>query len=448
MNASVVIAVIKKRRIKDVDKLIHHMKSNDEYADYTPAFIRKVFNKYNKQRAVKTYNKALMGNKFSAIPDAWQMDIFKIADVSRWLLCININTKYAWTHKLPGSKGAISVSELMPSLKKFVNENAPHIIECDEEKAFTSIEVANYLSEQGIILRLTPKKMHTYLSVINRLCRTLSDKVYYEDDVKEGDEDINDKPSDSIEIVEEEWDASDYDFDEHDVLEEDLYKLVDLYNATKNRAIGMTPNQMHNDKNAQMQWVYEQFMKRDAKEKLIQKEPLKLGDDVRYILDEDRGSKAFQKNQRRKQLSEDYFKIAKQVSPYLYEIMGRDGLTKPVPRYRLVKLSNTASKKWATSVNDEQDYLGEDFYYKIADYKCSKNPSLTSCKYIVKMARFSKDGRRFQISPKPVEVSVYQLRNRLKRHTSLTDLEKEFLSKHREEYMFDKSSTLLVPINE
>ena len=438
-----IIKIIKKYKFKDFDQLKYYLKDDENFKDIDPAYIRKVFNKYNKRRALRTYNKFFMGNKFSAFDNAWQMDIFKVKSASSWLLCININTKYAWTSEIKENpRGGISNAAFLPKLKEFVQMFDPKIIECDEERAFTSIKTTEYLSSQNIILKITPKKYHGYLSVINRLCKTLSEKIFYEDNLNESDPEQ--EQEEELKEIERDWDDSEDYNDSHDVAIDDVKSLVDVYNKTYNRAIKMTPEEMMKDKRAQAEYIFNQMEIRDKKDKMNLKYKLKIGDNVRYILDEDRGGRQFDKNQRRKQLSEDYYKIAAEVTPYLYSIMGRDGITKEVPRFRLIKLDNTRSKTFAHSVNDEQDFKGDYYIYKIVDYKFNKkDPNITNCIYSVKYRKFIKS--EFVINPRPVELSVYQLRNKLRHPTTFTKLEAEFYEKNKDKYKIDKDLKLLVP---
>ena len=465
MNTELIIKnIMKKHRFKDETKLIEHMRSKAKYDEISDAQIVKIFRKYNKRRAVKTYNKLLMGNKFSAVPDAWQIDIFKIGNISNWLLCININTKYAWTHQVPGKtgRGKTSAAEILPAMIKFIQEMKPKVIEGDEE--FNAKEYINLFQTNDIAVKITPKKYHAYLSVINKLCKTLNDMIYFKDnkDKTEVSEGSNEENSD-FKIVEASEDYGDavtsarsYEAEEHtaedsqDVVESDLYKLVDKYNRTYNHSIKTTPIEMQTDVNKQYKWIYEQFETRDKKEKLLLKNPIVVGDVVRYILDEDRNASKFAKHQRRRQLSKYYYRVVRKLSPYLYEIAGKDGLTKPIPRYRLYKIDNKFGKKFAPSVNSElakDSKHGELFYYKIYDVVYPKRTewNTDTVKYVVKTAYLDKK-EHLIILPEKQQVSVYTFRVRMKRPATLSNLELEFLKNNSDKYKFDKKLGLLIPI--
>ena len=433
-----VINVIKQRKIKDLKKLVEYMKKT--HPDIPKTEIKKTFDKYNKKRTIKQYDRALMGNKFSAIRGAWQMDIYIVVDM-KFLLLVNVNTKYAWIRRIK----RVDSKHFLKLFKQFVREFEPRIIECDEEAAFKSIDSLNYMISQNIVLKLTPKKYHAYLSVLNKVCRTLNDKIYYEDNIREERlESSEDRPFEIVEV--DELSDRQYSHDEHDVIDENIEHLVDVYNDTYNAAIGMTPREMMESKDSEIAYIYKQFEVRDVKDKMRLKYPINVGDKVRFIIDEDRGQRKYNKNSRRRQLSEDYYVVVKQVSPYLYEIAGKDGLTKAVPRYRLMKIENTLSKKLGDSVNYELDYIGEEHIYKITAYEIPKRaePTMNNCVYHVNLARISKDGKRLEVERRTIERTVRQLRDRLKHPTTLTDLERDFLRKHQDEYYYDNEKKLIL----
>lgn len=457
-----IIKIIKQHRYKNFKKLNYYLKQNNLYSDVKRKDIKDIFDNYNKKHAVKHYNKNLMGNKFSSIPNAWQMDVFKVGSVSEWLLLVNINTKFAWTKEIirtkkpkkdKPQKGGVPFNDIINHFNEFVMIYKPKVIETDEEKAFVGLKMNSYMREHNIIHKTVPNWNHEYLSVINKLCQTLSRKIYYKDNINEESEESDEIKDDNDEEVD--FKQVNYDDkDEHDIANGDVDELVDEYNNTYNDAIKMTPNEMMKNKEAQYEWIYNQLMLRDTKEKMLLNEPLEpKKDKVLYLLDIDRGAKKFEKDQRRYEYSEDYYYLVKQRTPYLYEICGKDGVVKAVPRYRLLKLENTKSKRLARSVNDElaKDRQIKDTYYfvKIIDYKTppKAEPTIDNCKYEVKIKKYKPETKSFSISLDPITYSVYQLRKALNHPTNITELEREFLKNNEDKYKYDSEKHLIVPLS-
>ena len=188
-----IIKIIKQHRYKNFKKLKYYLKQNNLYSDVKRKDIKDIFDNYNKKHAVKHYNKNLMGNKFSSIPNAWQMDVFCVSD-DKWLLLININTKFAWTKEIirtkkpkkdKPQKGGVPFHDIINHFNEFVEIYKPKVIETDEEKAFVGLKMNSYMREHNIIHKTVPNWNHEYLSVINKLCQTLSRKIYYKDNINE-----------------------------------------------------------------------------------------------------------------------------------------------------------------------------------------------------------------------------------------------------------------------
>ena len=269
-----------KKAYKYVDskKLPFSHKQIKEYFDeiHTPSFVKK-------------YNKNYMGIFFSTQPGAYQMDIYFRSKIP-YLLCIEINSRYAWIKKLKSKQ----TNDVLEVLKEFVYDCNPSTITCDEESAFRSISVIDYLRSENINLKISLAQLHTDLAPINRLCRTLN------------------------EMCETHKDKS-------------IEDIVKIYNKTPNDATGTTPKIMHFDEDIEQEYIFKMMDERDKRKKLLLKDPIVKGDNVRYILDK----QMFKKAQHKNKLSKNYYKIEDAISPFSYVIIAKDGSIKKLPRYRL-----------------------------------------------------------------------------------------------------------------
>ena len=442
--------VIKEWHFKSPNKVIKHLKGNE--LGITSKDVYQFFDKYHLKKSIKKFDKSLMGNKFSSIKDAYQMDIYFIGKEYIYLLLININTKYAWCKRMPNKK-ADSVVE---ALKDFVPQYHPKIIESDEDSAFLDIKTMNYLQSENIILKTTPRKYKDYLSVIDRLCTTLNKYVYEGTGLNveaSKDESKDEDMSASMFKIDDDAEYADQfevpsDYDENEAINTDVESFIDKYNKTYNYAIKMTPEQMQKDENEQLKWVYHQLKIRDAKDKMNLSRNLKVGDKVRYILDRDRGKKKHAKGIKKHQFSKYYYIINRVITPYLYEIIAKDGTVKAVPRYRLYKLNYIGDVKWSKSIYNEgleEDALGKPIYFidKILEYEYTdKSPQIKKCFYTVRKVQIRDKQRPLIVKEK---MSVYQFRQRFNIITSLNKLEMEFLDNHPDDWKYDSKKKLIVP---
>ena len=209
---------------------------------------------------------------------------------------------------------------------------------------------------------------------------------------------------------------------------------------------------MQKDENEQLKWVYHQLKIRDAKDKMNLSRNLKVGDKVRYILDRDRGKKKHSKGIKKHQFSKYYYIINRVITPYLYEIIAKDGTVKAVPRYRLYKLNYIGDVKWSKSIYNEgleEDALGKPIYFidKILEYEYTdkdtkSSPQIKNCFYTVRKVQIRDKQRPLIVKEK---MSVYQFRQRFNIITSLNKLEMEFLDNHSDDWKYDSKKKLIVP---
>lgn len=369
--------------------------------------VRKYIDSRHIKSRVKKYNRSLMGNKFSSISDCWQIDTYSTEKFkTKYLLAINVNTRFVWCKK----RSELTTDDFIKNIEEFIVNFHPKIIECDAEKSFTSYQSVIFLRKHGIILKVFNSTMnHEPLSIINRFCRTLRVESR-----------------------------------EYDEKEPPIEKIVKIYNKSYHSSIGMEPREMQNNKSNEYKYIYDQLKIMDDKNKLALEDPIKVHDKVRYILDSDRRSKKFHKDQMKYQLSKYYYLVESKNSELSFNIIAEDGSVKTVPRYKLFKLTKTEEKylNYAPSIEDENNFQ---IFDEILDYKpiFKKNGSLNidKSKYTVRIISRDKNGKKIK---KNYYYTISQLRET--NPTIPTKLELEFLSKNKDKYSIDKSTGYLIPI--
>ena len=356
---------------------------------------------------IKKYNKSLIGNKFSGILDCWQIDTYITERFkTKYLLAINVNTRFVWCKK----RTELTTDDFIKNIDDFIVNFHPKIIECDAEKSFTSYQSVIYLRNNGIILKVFNSTMnHEPLSIINRFCRYLRiESREYED------------------------------------IDPPIENIVKIYNKSFHSSINMEPREMQNNKSNEIKYIYDQFEIRDKKDKLALKDPINKHDKVRYILDSDRRSNKFKKDQMKFQLSKYYYLVESKNSELSFNIIAEDGSIKTVPRYKLFKLTPTEEKSlnYAPSIEDENNFQ---IFDEIVDYEpiFKKNGSLNvdKSKYTVRIISRDKNGNKIK---KNYKYTVNQLRET--NPTIPTKLELEYLSKNKAKFTIDKSIGYILPI--
>ena len=374
--------------------------------------VRKYIDSRHIKSRVKKFNRSLMGNKFSSISDCWQIDTYSTERFkTKYLLAINVNTRFVWCKK----RSELSTDDFIKNIEEFIVNFHPKIIECDAEKSFTSYQSVIFLRKHGVILKVFNSTMnHEPLSIINRFCRTLR------------------------------VESREYDEASPAKAEPPIEKIVKIYNKSYHSSIGMEPREMQNNKSNEYKYIYDQLKIRDDKNKLALEDPINVHDKVRYILDSDRRSKKFNKDQMKYQLSKYYYLVESKNSELSFNIIAEDGSVKTVPRYKLFKLTKTEEKylNYAPSIEDENNFQ---IFDEILDYKpiFKKNGDLNvdKSKYTVRIISRDKNGKKIK---KNYYYTIGQLRET--NPTIPTKLELEFLSKNKDKYSIDKSTGYLLPI--
>ena len=312
-----------------------------------------------------------MGKSYSAFIGGYQIDLF-IYKRKYCLLAININTRYGYISKQIKNK---SVREVLPEIKTFVDKYKPEVISCDNEPAFTSKETVDYLISKNIELRVITEQIHSSLGIINRFCRTIRDMLFHSKDLT-------------------------------------LEEAVKAYNNTYHRMIGMKPKDMQKDSYLEEVYISRCIFENKAKIKKLH-ENIKPGTKVRFVNEYENKLKKI-----RYKLSP-YYYIVDSIDNFKAVIMAKDGSTKSVPLYRIVKLKPTETRiEFAETI----DGTSRGAIEEIVDYN-TKNKSAK--------VKFKLPDDKYQTQTIPVRYLREQI------PTRVSDLEMDFLQKNSDKYVLD-----------
>lgn len=230
---------------------------------------------------------------YSKIPHSFQMDTF--IGNPNYLMFININTRKAYVFEMNG-KGA---KEVLRSLEEFIKiEPECKSIESDEDTAYLSKTVLDFMRDHDIIYTTTTDNDHNKLGIINRFMRTIRDMK-------------SNEPKASI------------------------LDLVDSYNDMPHRSLNYkSPNEF--TKEDELEYI----SKMNGQVNPYNFEP---SDSVRVILDKNPLTK------HRTNLSKQSF-IVDSKDGNQFVIRSSDGSVDTVPGYKLVKSVNNVPL--ATSIKD------------------------------------------------------------------------------------------------
>ena len=222
---------------------------------------------------------------FSNTPDAYQFDTL----ITRppMLVFINVNSRKAYAYPMR-NKGT---SEVLRCLEEFVNEAHPQQLTSDQDPAYLSQPVIDYMLKNNIDYHTTEDNNHNILGIINRFIKTLRDHV----------EDIN-----NIDAVR---------------------QFINIYNNQPHTSTGIAPNKFTNkdEVNYIMRMSYRDYKVREQNDY-----KLKIGDKVRIVYD----NKPLQK--KRTNLSKEHY-IIDSIEGNGYVIKAKDESIAYYPRHKLVK---------------------------------------------------------------------------------------------------------------
>ena len=276
---------------------------------------KRIHDHFVKLKKVKPY----YINIFSSIPNTWFMDLMdngKNNTPRYYHLFIGTNNHYAVAYPL-NSKSASAIRQ---TLTKFINEYHPVKLTSDEEAGFVEKNNVQLLSDNHCGLHIITEQNHSSLGIIDRMIRTLRDMNI---PTMKG---IRQSHSDKYKAFS----------------EQRMNKLLDVYNNTYHSRIGCTPYEMFNNPSLEKEYIFDQEDKREQQTS-IPDMVLHKGDYVRYILPRANGRK------KRFQYSWEAYRVV-EVNGNMYTIAAKDGTVKNLPRYRLMKVKNMDSIKWASTV--------------------------------------------------------------------------------------------------
>ena len=235
---------------------------------------------------------------YSKIPHAFQMDTFidhKAAGQPNYLILININTRKAYAYMIHG-KGA---KEIHRSLNEFIKvEPECKAIISDEDAAYLSNTVLDFMQQHDIIYTTTTDNDHNKLGIINRFMRTIRDMRFNQPNMN-------------------------------------ILQIVESYNNMPHSSLhNKTPNEITKDD--ELTYIHEMMHQ-------VNPYDFKPGDRVRLVLDKNPLVK------HRSNLSKvSYIVDSKDGNQFL--IRSTDGSVDTVPGYKLV--TATRNTPLATSLNN------------------------------------------------------------------------------------------------
>ena len=224
---------------------------------------------------------------FSINKNEFQFDTVFI-NKTPYLFAININTRKAYAYKMKNKNS----SEVINALNKLFGETTVKSLVSDEDAAYLSNDVLNYLKDKNIDYRTTEDNNHNVLGIINRFVRTIRDLS------------IKNK-----------------NLDEHRLL-----RIIDNYNNTPHKSLnGKTPNSITDDDE-------DEYIKQkiDETKEIKDKINFEIGDRVRVINDKNKLTK-----NRTNLSTESYLIDGTEGNQFI--IKSKDGSIDLYPAHKLVK---------------------------------------------------------------------------------------------------------------
>jgi hypothetical protein len=255
---------------------------------------------------------------FSNHPYTFQIDLLeqsKDRDKDRYpafyVIIINVNTKFGYAFPIEDKKQ----DTIFEVIKDFCTDHRVLSFIGDEEGAFQSNKVLDWLSEHKISMKLITGQRHSALSVVDKFIRTLRD--------------MN---TPTVHTQRQSDDPKYRDFTVHR-----MNKLLNIYNETKHDSHGHTPREMENDIRLEKKFIIRKLYQLERRRKITDFE-LHQGMFIRYILPKDPNKK------HRYKVSPEAYKISHREGN-AYVIMAKDGTTKTIARWRIFPLGDTLPPK-------------------------------------------------------------------------------------------------------
>ena len=225
---------------------------------------------------------------YSRTPDAYQFDTMIMKPPL--LVFINVNSRKAYAYPMH-NKGT---NEVLRCLQQFVNDAHPQQLTSDQDPAYLTQSVIDFMLENHIDYHTTEDNNHNILGIINRFIKSLRDHT----------------------PVHATWD--------------DIKQFIEVYNNQVHSSTGVAPNQFN--ERDEINYIAKMDMK-DYKVRKQDDYSLKVGDKVRIVYD----NKPLQK--KRTNLSKEHY-IIDSIDGNGYIIKARDESIAYYPRHKLVKDSS------------------------------------------------------------------------------------------------------------
>lgn len=228
----------------------------------------------------------------SGIDDLWQVDLADFAAVSKHnegfkyvLVVIDVFSKYVWIQYVK-SKSAIDILAAMKMLL-MSEERKPKNVMSDKGKEFDNVQLREYFEENSINY-YTSQNPDTKAAVAERVIRTLKSRLYRYFTYKKSWKYLN-----------------------------VLQQIVDSYNKTKHRAIGMAPIEVNKQN--------ENYVRKKLYPLAYLEQPkyrFRVGETVRIAQEKSVFGKGY-----RQQWSDEIFKVEKQIEtdPPVYKLRDFNG---------------------------------------------------------------------------------------------------------------------------
>jgi len=313
----------------DIDKIIDklHFKSlshfkdkvRETYPNITDKELKSIYDNrvkdpYVKKKQIRKYQIRIFSNSFHTFfHDLFVNGGNSSSDVPKYFhLFIGTNNRYACAIPID-NKNAETIKN---SLQRFLNNHKCIKLTSDEELAFLSKLVLDFLKENEIRIQTIPDKNHSALGIIDRFIRTLRDMNTPRESSKSQSNTEKYKTFTA----------------------ERMSKLINIYNNTFHTSIKMSPQQMYNNPELEQEYIFQKMKERDEQRKINDFE-LKDGDLVRLILPKHDGI-----GKKRYRYSKEYYKVDSK-NGNMYNIVARDGTSLVRPRFLLRKLTPNEEQK-------------------------------------------------------------------------------------------------------
>lgn len=320
--------IIDKYRFKTFPKLIHVIRKDPRFANFTDKEIRDfIASRIHDKRPNRTYKRLYQVKIFSRFRNAYFTDLYDNLEGNEpryWQIFINTNTRYAIAYPLEDK----TKDSIHRNLVEFVNEYHPRKITSDEEAGLLAKVNVDYLKENKCGLFIVTEQQHSSLGIIDRFIRTLRDMNTPQE-----------RP------ITDQSHQKQFTY----ISPSKMTKLLNSYNNTVHSSTGHTPKEMMDNTDLEDEYI-DNCIANSTRQMAIKNFKLKEGDLVRYIIHYNPHSK------KRSEISRETYTI-KGVRGNMYTIMATDGTTKNLPRWRLIKVSDTENKRMGTTLGTNRGVI-------------------------------------------------------------------------------------------